>query len=291
MLDTDVSCIVQWGCCGTLHQPASTMTCRMMVWSYETPWSIWPSKNVLLFWRTHTPRTSFLLARCLMMMNYLRPWDWRKEKEMKGGDPGEKVSVLCANQDDGQHIEPDEFWDTCKRQVHRCHLSSVCKMGRRSPSASPSTHKERRSKKIILLTKYMVHKSLSSNGWKDNPVWKPGLTTEDSWSSQAWWTKEDERCRGGRKRQLSSMNQGYKSQKGELRGRRSQGKSQKGCWAVQRTAEPATAKRINRKIKAKLLDCFNDWVKNCNEAGEIHERKRPQEEELKECFERHRLSW
>ena len=60
---------------------------------------------------------------------------------------------------------------------------------------------------------------------------------------------------------------------------------------VQPTAELQTATRVDKGTNTEFPDCFNAWVQICDAADEIHERKSLQEEELKQCFDRLKLSW
>ena len=42
----------------------------------------------------------------------------------------------------------------------------------------------------------------------------------------------------------------------------------------QQTAELASATRMDKEMKTESLHCYNDWVKFCDEADDIHERKK-----------------
>ena len=48
---------------------------------------------------------------------------------------------------------------------------------------------------------------------------------------------------------------------------------------------------VDTGTKTELQDCLDTWVQICDEADEIHDRKSLQEEELKQCIERHTALW
>ena len=166
-------------------------------------------------------------------------------------------------------------------------------MGRRSPSASPSTPRREKKRENHTLDERHGPQELVVE-WLEG---QPSFGSQDRRPKIAevrrhGGTKEDVRCRGGRKRLISSIEAGLQITERRASWQKVSGKVTKGMSSGATHSRTSNShKKSTEKIKTKLLDCFNDWVKNCNEAGEIHGRKRPQEEELKECFERHRLSW
>ena len=112
----------------------------------------------------------------------------------KGWDIEGRPDVLPEKEDAGQDIQPDVFLVTCNRPIRRCYVSSVRKLGRRSPSTSPFLKRRMRREEITRLKEVMTQKSASwSKGWKEKPRWQPGTTTSDSQRSREQGFKEDKK--------------------------------------------------------------------------------------------------
>ena len=88
------------------------------------------------------------------------------------------------------------------------------------------------------------------------------------------------------------MKRGCKSKKGKLHGKNSL-KASRRREDEGGATDSGTAIRTqtDEGMKTKSVNCFNTWVHICNEADESHESKSLQEEELKQCFGRHKLPW
>ena len=102
-----------------------------------------------------------------------------------------------------------EAHETDKKR--RYHLSSVRKMGRRSPSTSPSLQRRRRRQNLTLSKKAMAHESsFWPQGWKQYSVWRPRSAVDQ---------RRQTRVRDGKRLHKCSMKQGYKSKTGEFHAR------------------------------------------------------------------------
>ena len=67
-------------------------------------------KMCCFFWRTHRPRTSFLAGTVLDDDELSAAMGLEKRKGDEGRGPWrKKFEYSVRNEDDGQHIEPDEF--------------------------------------------------------------------------------------------------------------------------------------------------------------------------------------
>ena len=61
------------------------------------------------FWRRHTPRSSFLETKQLVMVHCMPGWVWRLDRGMMGWELGGRPDLLLENEDDGQDVEPEAF--------------------------------------------------------------------------------------------------------------------------------------------------------------------------------------
>ena len=64
---------------------------------------------ICLFWRRHPPRSSFLEAQKLIMVQCITGWVLRLVMEMNGWDLEERPDLLPESEDDGQDIELGAF--------------------------------------------------------------------------------------------------------------------------------------------------------------------------------------
>ena len=124
----------------------------------------------------------------------------------------------------------------------------------------------------------------------------PGATAGDNHSTQEQWIKEDIKgveVERGWQKVVHDPGVQIRERKKDIFGKESIKESQEGedelvnqngrdCWPLS---------CMDEGMKAELQDCFDSWVLSCDAAEVAMDQKSLAEEELKQCFERHRTSW